>query len=92
MRNVGSEDKGFRSVLGLILTIVVFMNGFVGFWTVIAFFVALIMLITSWANWCPLYAILGMRTCPRKEPKETKGKVEKTAEQPSSQDRKVSLA
>ena len=57
-RNVGSVDKILRVVVGLILIALVFVGprtpwGWIG----------LVPLLTVALGWCPLYTVLGVRTC-----------------------------
>lgn len=60
--NVGMVDRVARLVLGVVLIALVFAGpktpwGWVG----------LIPLVTGAMGWCPLYALLGIRTCPVSE-------------------------
>jgi len=57
--NVGSIDKTLRIIIGLILISLVFVGpktpwGWIG----------VIPLVTALVNWCPLYRLLGINTCP----------------------------
>ncbi len=59
-RNVGTTDRGIRLVVGVALLSLAFIGprtplGYLG----------LIPIITALVNFCPLYAILGINTCPR---------------------------
>lgn len=58
-KNVGSIDRGLRIVLGLALLAIVFVGpktpwGWIG----------LVPLLTAFVGSCPLYTLLGLRTCP----------------------------
>lgn len=58
-KNVGTTDKTIRIVAGLILIALVFVGpqtpwGWIG----------IIPLATALMSWCPLYTLLGIRTCP----------------------------
>jgi hypothetical protein len=65
--NLGSIDRVFRIILGVILLAAPFMSGLAIFSSPIATGVAviagIIMLATSAMRFCPLYRALGMRTC-----------------------------
>jgi len=52
--NVGSADRIFRIVLGLVLLVLAF---FVvsGFWAIVAGLFGAIFLVTGIISWCPLY-------------------------------------
>ena len=57
-RNVGSVDKIIRVVIGLVLIALVFVGpktpwGWIG----------LVPLLTAALSWCPLYTMLGIRSC-----------------------------
>lgn len=57
-RNVGTADKIIRVVVGLGLIALVFVGpktpwGWIG----------IVPLLTAAISWCPLYTVLGVRTC-----------------------------
>ncbi|MDA8050387.1 MAG: DUF2892 domain-containing protein [Rhodospirillales bacterium] len=61
MKNIGSIDRVLRIIVGLGVISLVFWGprtlwGWLG----------LIPLVTAVIGWCPLYAVLGIRTCPVK--------------------------
>ncbi|SFR74575.1 Protein of unknown function [Marinobacter daqiaonensis] len=58
-KNMGTADRAIRAVIGLILLSLVFMGpqtpwGWIG----------LIPLVTAAIGLCPLYSLIGIRTCP----------------------------
>ena len=60
--NEGSIDRALRVIAGLVLIALVFVGpqtpwGWVG----------VVPLLTGLMGWCPLYAILGLNTCPLKK-------------------------
>lgn len=65
--NVGSMDRAFRLVLGVALISVAMFSG----WTIFdgvalkygAVAVGIVMLATAAVRFCPLYTILGIKTC-----------------------------
>ncbi len=57
--NVGSIDRILRIVLGLAL-IALTLTGTIGVWG----WIGVVPLVTAAAGFCPLYAVLGLRTCP----------------------------
>lgn len=65
--NVGSIDRAFRFVLGLVLLALPFISGITLFAsgpaTIISVIVGLVMIATSAMRFCPLYRIFGIRTC-----------------------------
>ena len=65
--NLGSIDRIFRLILGLVLLGTPFVSGLVLFdsaaMTAIFVVAGLIMLATSAMKFCPLYRIFGIKTC-----------------------------
>ncbi len=57
-RNMGLIDRGLRFVLGAALIIATLM-GAIGIWG----WVGLIPLATAFIGFCPLYRIIGVKTC-----------------------------
>ena len=59
--NVGGIDKVLRMVVGAVLLALVFvLEGNARWWGL----VGLVPLITGYAGFCPLYALLGINSCP----------------------------
>ncbi len=52
--NVGSADRIFRTVLGLVLLVLAF-SVVGGFWAIVAGLFGAIFLATGIIGWCPLY-------------------------------------
>jgi len=59
--NIGGIDRVFRIVAGLVLLSLVFMVDGNARWYGL---IGLAPLITGLWRWCPLYAVLGLNTCP----------------------------
>lgn len=57
--NVGGMDRALRVVVGLVL-IVATLAGLIGAWG----WVGVVPLATGLLRTCPLYTLLGIRTCP----------------------------
>ena len=61
--NVGGADKILRIVVGLgLLSLILILEGNARWWGL----VGLVPLATGLFNFCPLYALLGLNTCPLK--------------------------
>ncbi len=61
MKNVGNIDRVLRIVVGLAVISLVFWGpGTVWGW------IGVIPIASALIGWCPLYTILGIRTCPVK--------------------------
>jgi hypothetical protein len=61
--NVGGIDRVLRAVLGVALVALAVM-GTIGPWG----WIGLVPLATAVLGFCPLYAMLGLSTCPMKKP------------------------
>ena len=59
--NVGGVDKILRIVVGLgLLSLILILEGNARWWGL----VGVVPLATGLFNFCPLYALLGLNTCP----------------------------
>ena len=68
-RNVGNTDRFVRIILGIIL-LLLFLSNIIdngAKWLILG--VSVILIITSFATFCPLYAILGKNTSEVKKRK-----------------------
>jgi len=66
-KNMGSADKGIRVILGIAIALLYYFNIISGTVALVLMVLALIFLITSLINFCPLYTIFKINTC--KKPK-----------------------
>ena len=70
MINVGTPDRIMRIVLGLILLAIPFLPMTAslfaawGAWKFLVAAVGLVLIVTGFVRICPLYAMLGIDTCP----------------------------
>lgn len=69
-KNVGNTDRFVRVMFGIIL-LILFMSGAIkdSMWNWIILGISSILIITSFATFCPLYALLGKNTCEVKKKK-----------------------
>lgn len=65
-RNLGTADKIIRVIIAAIVAILYFTNVITGTTGIVLLVVAAVLLITSLVSFCPLYALLGLKTCPAK--------------------------
>jgi len=67
--NVGTIDRILRAAVGVVLLYLAFFSGLPAFeapvWRYLAAFVGVVMLIVAAVRVCPVYSILGVRTCAR---------------------------
>jgi hypothetical protein len=62
--NVGGVDQVLRIVVGLgLLSLILILEGNARWWGL----VGLLPLLTGVVNFCPLYALIGINTCPLKD-------------------------
>lgn len=63
-KNMSTADRIVRTIVGVALVAALLAGALAAPWTYVAGVVAAIMLGTSAVGFCPLYAILGIRTAP----------------------------
>ena len=66
-KNMGNIDRGIRVVAAVLVAVLYFTNVISGTVAIILGAVAAIFLLTSVVGFCPLYAPLGLSTCPLKK-------------------------
>lgn len=68
MTNVGSADRVVRAILGLVLIVAPFLSvalfADMGAWRYLVVLAGVVLVGTAAMRFCPLYAILGLNTCP----------------------------
>ena len=62
--NVGGIDRVLRVVIGIALLAFAFTSASTYAWIG---YIGVVPLLTSAIGWCPLYTLLGIRTCPIKQ-------------------------
>ena len=61
--NVGNADRIARLALGIVLFILPFAAGLGTLLTVLSILVGLVMVGTAATRSCPIYSVLGLKTC-----------------------------
>lgn len=61
-KNLGSVDKAIRMSLAIVLVALYFSGTVAGSLGIIGLVVALVLVLTSMVNFCPLYSLLGWNT------------------------------
>lgn len=59
--NLGTADRVIRIVIGIVLLGLIFVLDSPARWIGL---IGIIPLMTALMGWCPLYTLLGVRTCP----------------------------
>lgn len=66
-RNMGNTDKGLRIIVAIAVALLYYFNVIEGTLAYILMAVAVIFLLTSLINFCPLYKVFGINTCKMKQ-------------------------
>ena len=61
-QNMGSIDRVLRTALALVAAVLYFTNNLSGLAAIVVGIFAVIFLLTSLVGYCPIYAVLGIRT------------------------------
>jgi len=62
-RNMGNTDKGIRITAAIVVALLYYFNVIEGSLAYVLMAVAIIFLLTSIINFCPLYKVFGINTC-----------------------------
>ena len=62
-KNMGTLDKTLRLILAAIAVALAATGMLTGTLAIIAYVVAAVFVVTSFVSFCPLYRIIGLRTC-----------------------------
>ncbi len=66
-KNMGNTDKSIRIVIALAIALLYYFDVISGTFAYVLMALAIIFLITSFLNFCPLYAPFGWSTCKTKK-------------------------
>jgi uncharacterized membrane protein len=66
-KNMGNTDKIIRLIIAAGIVILYFTGVITGTIGIVLLILAGVFVLTSLVGFCPLYALFGMDTCPRKE-------------------------
>ncbi|MEE4198283.1 MAG: DUF2892 domain-containing protein [Bacteroidales bacterium] len=66
-KNIGVTDRVIRIIIALIIGILYFTNVITGTLGIVLLIVGAISLLTALINFCGLYALVGISTCPMKK-------------------------
>lgn len=66
-KNLGNIDRIIRLVVAGVLAMLWFQNVITGTWAIVAIVVAAVFALTSFISWCPIYALLGLKSTPKKQ-------------------------
>ena len=66
-KNMSKTDRYVRIILAAILGALYFTNTVTGTFGIVLLVLGVVFLATSFVRFCPLYAIVGLNTCPANE-------------------------
>ncbi len=66
-KNVGNIDQIIRLTLAAVIALLFLTKILTGIFGIVLLILAAILLSTGIFRFCPLYALLGIRTCPKAE-------------------------
>ncbi len=66
-KNIGVTDKWIRTILAVIGIVLYLTKVAAGTLGIIVLIIALILLLTSVINFCPIWALLGIKTTPKEK-------------------------
>ncbi|MEQ8424224.1 MAG: DUF2892 domain-containing protein [Cyclobacteriaceae bacterium] len=66
-KNMGNADRIIRIILALVFASLYFTGTIAGTLGLVLMVLAAVFALTSLVSFCPLYAIVGLNTCPAKK-------------------------
>ena len=65
-KNMGGTDRTIRIILAVVVGVLVWLGVIGGILAYVLLALAAIFIITSFINFCPLYTLFGINSCPKK--------------------------
>jgi hypothetical protein len=66
-KNMGSVDRIIRVVIAIIFALLYFSGTVTGTLGMVLLVLGTVFVLTSLVSFCPLYTLVGINTCPKKE-------------------------
>jgi len=66
-KNMGSADQGIRLLLAATLVVLYFSGVISGTFGMITLVIAAVFMVTTLVGYCPMYSLIGVKTCKVKE-------------------------
>ncbi|MEQ8304060.1 MAG: DUF2892 domain-containing protein [Cyclobacteriaceae bacterium] len=66
-KNMGGADRVIRVLLAIVFSVLYFTGTIPGTLGLVLVVLSVVFVLTSLVSFCPLYAIVGMNTCPAKK-------------------------
>lgn len=64
---MGIFDRSLRIILAIVVAVFIYLGQISGTAAIVLGIVAGVFLLTSLISYCPLYSIIGVKTCPAKK-------------------------
>lgn len=65
-KNMGNADRIIRLLIAAAIAVLYFTHIVTGTVGIVLLVLAAVFVLTSLVSFCPIYAVLGMNTCPKK--------------------------
>lgn len=65
-KNMGDVDRVVRILIAILIAVLYFTNVISGTLGIVLFVLAGVFVLTSFIGFCPLYTLVGIKTCKRK--------------------------
>lgn len=65
-KNMGNADRIIRLLIAAVVAVLYFTNIITGTVGIVLLLLAGVFVLTSLVGFCPIYALLGINTCPKK--------------------------
>lgn len=65
-KNMGTADRVIRTIVAFLIAVLYFTGVISGTWGIVLMIIAAVFLLTSIISFCPLYTLLGIKTCTLK--------------------------
>ena len=66
-KNMGNTDRIIRLLLAAVVAVLYFTNTITGTLGIVLLVLAGVFVLTSLISFCPIYALVGLNTCPAKK-------------------------
>lgn len=66
-KNMGNADRVIRILLAALFAVLYFTNIVTGTWGYVLLTISGVFVLTSVVSFCPLYALVGLNSCPAKK-------------------------
>ena len=66
-KNMGTFDRALRIIIAIVLAVLIYLGEISGTTAIVLGIVAAVFLLTSLVGFCPLYPIVGLKTCSSKK-------------------------